>query len=86
VAASISVDMQARVQIANWAYAQDIAIRSHSPGISVTRPLVEGDLAAVGHHVAAWADVLECEVYPVVDDAGAADAVKGVFGSESSRS
>ena len=24
------------VQIANWAYAQDIAIRSHSPGISVT--------------------------------------------------
>jgi hypothetical protein len=50
------------------------------PGSIMGWHLIEGDLVAVGHHIAEWADVLECEVYPAVEDAGAADAVKGVFG------
>jgi hypothetical protein len=56
--------------------------RWHVPGSILGWHLVEGDLTAVGQHVAEWADLLECEVYPVVDDAGAADAVKGMVGTE----
>jgi hypothetical protein len=56
--------------------------RWHVPGSILGWHLVEGDLTAVGQHVAEWADLLECEVYPVVDDAGAADAAKKVFGSK----
>jgi hypothetical protein len=52
------------------------------PGSILGWHLVEGDLTAVGQHVAEWADLLECEVYPVVDDAGAANAVKGMVGTE----
>ena len=37
--------------------------------------------AGVGQHVAEWADLLECEVYPVLDDAGAADAARRAAGS-----
>jgi hypothetical protein len=56
--------------------------RWHVPGSILGWHLVEGDLTAVGQHVAEWADLLECEVYPVVDDAGAADAATRVFGSK----
>jgi hypothetical protein len=34
----------------------------------------------VAQHVAEWADLLECEVYPVMEDAEAATAAKKVFG------
>jgi hypothetical protein len=56
--------------------------RWHVPGSILGWHLVEGDLTAVGQHVAEWADLLECEVYPVVEDAEAADAAKRVFGSK----
>ena len=56
--------------------------RWHVPGSILGWHLVEGDLTAVGQHVAEWADLLECEVYPVFEDAGAAEAVKRVFESE----
>src|SRR5690349_6735550 len=56
--------------------------RWHVPGSIQGWHLVEGDLTAVGQHVAEWADLLEIEVYPVVDDAGAADAARRVFGSK----
>jgi len=54
--------------------------RYHTPGSTLGWHLVEGDLTAVAQHVAEWADVLECEVYPVIEDAEAAAAAKKVFG------
>jgi hypothetical protein len=54
----------------------------HVPGSIVGWHLVERGLAAVGQHVAEWAHLLECEVYPVVEDAEAADAAKRVFGGK----
>jgi len=54
--------------------------RWHVPGSILGWHLVEGDLTAVGQHVAEWADLLECEVYPVLEDDAAADAAKRVFG------
>jgi uncharacterized protein DUF3303 len=56
--------------------------RWHVPGSVLGWHLVEGDLTAIAQHVAEWADLLECEVYPVVEDAVAADAAKRVFGSK----
>src|ERR1051326_6741741 len=53
--------------------------RWHVPGSILGWHLVEGDLSVVGQHVAQWADLLECEVYPVLDDAEAADAAKRAF-------
>jgi Protein of unknown function (DUF3303) len=41
--------------------------------------LIEGDLSAVAQHVAEWADLLECEVHPVMEDAEAATAANKVF-------
>jgi hypothetical protein len=34
----------------------------------------------VAQHVAEWADLLECEVYPVMEDAEAATAANKVLG------
>jgi hypothetical protein len=55
--------------------------RWHVPGSTLGWHLVEAtDLTAVAQHVAEWADYLECEVYPVVEDAEAAAAAKSVVG------
>lgn len=54
--------------------------RWHTPGSILGWHLVDGDLTAVAQHVAEWADLLECEVYPVIEDAEAATAAKKVFG------
>lgn len=50
-------------------------------GLPSAGNLIEGnDLTAVAQHVAEWADLLECEVYPVIEDAEAAAAAKKAFG------
>jgi hypothetical protein len=54
--------------------------RWHTPGSTLGWHLVEGDLTVVAQHVAEWADVLECEVYPVIEDAEAATAASKAFG------
>jgi len=46
--------------------------RWHAPGSYIGWHLIEGDLAAVGQHVAEWAELLEYDVYPVMEDAEAA--------------
>jgi Protein of unknown function (DUF3303) len=53
--------------------------RWHVPGSIIGWHLVDGDLTAVAQHVAGWADLLECEVYPVIEDDEAAAAAKKVF-------
>ena len=54
--------------------------RWHVPGSVLGWHLVEGDLTAVAEHVAQWADLLECEVYPVTEDNEAVAAANKVFG------
>jgi hypothetical protein len=55
--------------------------RWHAPGSTLGWHLVEGnDLTALGQHVAEWADLLEIETYPVIEDAEAASAASKVFG------
>ncbi len=50
--------------------------RWHTPGSTLGWHLIEAnDLAFVGEHVAHWADVLEIEVYPVIEDTTAGVAV-----------
>jgi hypothetical protein len=41
---------------------------------------MEGDPAAIAEHVAEWADVLELEVHPVIEDDAAGAAATKVFG------
>jgi uncharacterized protein DUF3303 len=54
--------------------------RWHTPGSTLGWHLVEGgDLTAVAQHVAEWADLLECEIYPVIEDSDAAKAASQVF-------
>jgi Protein of unknown function (DUF3303) len=55
--------------------------RWHTPGSILGWHLIEtSDLTLVAQHVAEWADVLECEVHPVIDDAEAAAGAKAAFG------
>ncbi|HEY7306041.1 MAG TPA: DUF3303 family protein [Bryobacteraceae bacterium] len=54
--------------------------RWHTPGSTLGWHLVDGDIGAVAEHVAEWADLLECEVYPVMEDSEAATAAKKAFG------
>ncbi|HSU59856.1 MAG TPA: DUF3303 family protein [Bryobacteraceae bacterium] len=54
--------------------------RWHAPGSIIGWHLIEGDLTAVAQHVAQWADLLQCEVYPVMEDTEAATAANKVFG------
>jgi hypothetical protein len=55
--------------------------RWHVPGSVLGWHLVEGDLTAVAQHVGQWADLLECEVYPVVEDDSAATAARNLMGT-----
>ena len=55
--------------------------RWHTPGSTLGWHLIEtSDLAIIAEHVAEWADVLEIDVYPVIEDAEAGAAAKAVFG------
>ncbi len=54
--------------------------RWHTPGSTLGWHLVEGnDLTALAQHVAEWADLLEIETYPVIEDPEAASAATKVF-------
>jgi Protein of unknown function (DUF3303) len=54
--------------------------RWHAPGSIMGWHLIEGDLGAVAQHVGEWADLLEIEVYPAIEDAEAAAAASKVAG------
>jgi hypothetical protein len=53
--------------------------RWHAPGSIIGWHLIDGNLSAVAQHVAEWADLLEFEIYPVIEDDEAATAAKKVF-------
>jgi len=53
--------------------------RWHAPGSTIAWQLIDGDLNTVAQHVAEWADLLEFEIYPVIEDGEAATAAKKVF-------
>ena len=55
--------------------------RWHTPGSTLGWHLIEAtDLTLIAQHVADWADVLELEVHPVIEDAEAGAAAKAEFG------
>ena len=55
--------------------------RWHVPGSVLGWHLIEAsDLTSIAEHVGEWADVLELEIYPVIEDAEAGAAAKEVFG------
>jgi hypothetical protein len=55
--------------------------RWHVPGSTLGWHLLEGDdLSVLSEHVAEWANVIEIDVHPVVEDAEAAAAASKVFG------
>lgn len=55
--------------------------RWHVPGSTLGWHLIEtNELTAVAEHVAEWADLLELEVYPVIEDSEAGDVANKVFG------
>lgn len=55
--------------------------RWHTLGSTLGWHLIEGDdLTAVAQHVAEWADLLELEVHPVIEDTEAASAASKALG------
>jgi AraC-like DNA-binding protein len=55
--------------------------RWHAPGSASGWAVVEGDdPSALAEHVAEWADLLELQVTPVLEDDGAAQAISRVYG------
>ena len=55
--------------------------RWHTPGSILGWHLIEtSDLALIAQHVAEWADVLEMDVYPVIEDTEAGAAAKKASG------
>jgi hypothetical protein len=55
--------------------------RWHVPGSILGWHLIEAsDPAALAEHAAEWADVLELEIYPVIEDAAAESRSEKVFG------
>jgi hypothetical protein len=48
--------------------------RWHTPGSTMGWHLLEGDLTAAAQHVAEWGDLLDIQIYPVIEDAEAAIA------------
>jgi Domain of unknown function (DUF3303) len=55
-------------------------LRSRVPRSILGWHVMEGDPAVIAEHVAEWADVLELEVYPVIEDDAAEAAAKKVHG------
>ena len=54
--------------------------RWHAPGSTTGWHVVEGTDAALAENAARWADLLEIEITPVMDDAAAAAVAKKVYG------
>ncbi len=55
--------------------------RWHAPGSAYGWALVEtDDTTALAQHVAEWANLLDLQVTPVIDDANAAEALSRVYG------
>ena len=55
--------------------------RWHVPGSALGGHLIEGDdLTALAEHVAEWADLIEVDVHPVIEDAQAAEGASKAFG------
>jgi hypothetical protein len=55
--------------------------RYHAPGSTLGWHVFEtSDLTALAEHVATWADLLEMEVNPILEDAQAAEAASRVAG------
>ncbi|MGB8031873.1 MAG: DUF3303 family protein [Terracidiphilus sp.] len=55
--------------------------RWHVPGSMLGWHLIEAsDPAVIAEHAAEWADVIELEIHPVIEDAAAGAAAKKVFG------
>lgn len=54
--------------------------RWHAPGSSRGWHLLEGDPAAIAHLHAQWADALEIEITPVIDDEAAAASLAAAHG------
>ncbi len=55
--------------------------RWHTPGSTSGWHLVEGtDGAALAHHMAEWAALIELEITPVLDDTEATAGLSRVFG------
>lgn len=55
--------------------------RWHVPGSIHGWHLLEGeDMTALAEHAAEWADLIDLEINPVIEDAAAAEAAKRVFG------
>jgi len=54
--------------------------RWHVPGSIPGWHLIEGDAAVIAEHMADWADVLELEMHPVIEDDAAGAVAKKVFG------
>ena len=56
--------------------------RWHAPGSVYGWLLVEGqDPTAVAEHVAEWANLIEFQITPVIDDEAAGDALSRVYGN-----
>ena len=65
--------------LAWWPHGLKSVGRWHVPGSILGWHLVEGDDAtAVAEHAAEWADMLELEVNPVIEDAGAAEGASRI--------
>jgi hypothetical protein len=55
--------------------------RWHAPGSGYGWALVEGqDSTALAQHIAEWANLLEFQITPVIEDADAAKALSRVYG------
>jgi len=55
--------------------------RWHVPGSVLGWHLLEGDdTTALAQHIAEWAEVLDVEVNPVIEDAAAAEGAAKVYG------
>lgn len=54
--------------------------RWHAPGSTMGWHVIEGDLVAASQHVADWSDLLEYEIYPVMEDTDAATVAKKFLG------
>jgi hypothetical protein len=49
--------------------------RWHAPGSTIGWQVVEGDATTLAQFMAEWADLLELEITPVIDDVAAANAL-----------
>ena len=54
--------------------------RWHAPGSSRGWLVAEGEVNALAQHLAEWADLLEFDITPVIEDADAGAAFQKVYG------